>query len=468
MNANISGDFEFSQLTLDLKRLWNEYKLHFENNDSLITSYYYVDKKNVMNGTEGTKKKYNLDFNLHIKDINPLLSILYPELYISRNSEMEGYFTHGKTAILAFNVKIDTLLFKYNSYFNNEIELSTSKLADQPDVLAMCYIYSGKQKIKALPSTEKFSFEGIWSEKNINFSSEISQINSPNYATLYGDLTFLKDKLQLILKPSGFEANGRHWQFAENNKITIANRNIIVENLKLFHDNEILAINGVISEVPSDILYLNILNFNLLSTKLLLNMQLNGILNGSMAIKDYYHNLVVLNKINIGEFKIEKFLVGDVTGFSNWDDISKNLDIDIKVHRLNKMNAETFETVDARPRLQIEGYYNPTDPDNTLNLTANLNNTDLQIIEPFLSYIVSDISGTANGKFRISGNLDNPVLKGEALVDNGAYKVNYLNTVYHFNDKIYFESPPLEKLAVGSRQQAVGSLHRVKDCNTVF
>ena len=142
---------------------------------------------------------------------------------------MEGYFTHGKTAILAFNIKIDTLLFKYNSYFNNEIELSTSKLADQPDVLAMCYIYSDKQKIKALPSTEKFYFEGIWSEKNINFSSEISQINSPSYASLYGDLTFLKDKLQLILKPSGFEVNGSHWQFAENNKITIANRNIIVK-----------------------------------------------------------------------------------------------------------------------------------------------------------------------------------------------------------------------------------------------
>ncbi|MCH8317383.1 MAG: translocation/assembly module TamB domain-containing protein, partial [Bacteroidetes bacterium] len=438
MDANISGDFEFSQLTMDLKRLWNEYKLHFENNDSLITSY-YADKKIVMN------EKYNLDFSLRIKDINPLLSIFYPELYISRNSEMEGYFTHGKTAILAFNIKIDTLLFKYNSYFNNEIELSTSKLADQPDVLAMCYIYSDKQKIKALPSTEKFYFEGIWSEKNINFSSEISQINSPSYASLYGDLTFLKDKLQLILKPSGFEVNGSHWQFAENNKITIANRNIIVENLKFFHNNEVLAVNGVISEVPSDILYLNILNFNLLNTKLLLNMQLNGILNGSMAIKDYYHNLVVLNKINIDEFKIEKFLVGDVTGFSNWDDISKNLDIDIKVNRLNNkiINDETFETVETRPHLQIGGYYNPTDPDNTLNLTAYLNNTDLQIIEPFLSYVVSDISGTANGKFRISGNLGNPVLKGEALVDNGAFKVNYLNTVYHFNDKIYFDSPPL-------------------------
>ncbi|MBW8050108.1 MAG: hypothetical protein FVQ77_07175 [Cytophagales bacterium] len=457
MNANISGDFEFSQLTLDLKRLWNEYKLHFENNDSLITSY-YADKKIVMNSSRdeagkrrpnwaslpclvSTKEKYNLDFSLHIKDINPLLSIFYPELYISRNSAMEGYFTHGKTAILAFNIKIDTLLFKYNSYFNNEIELSTSKLADQPEVLAMCYIYSDKQKIKVLPSTEKFYLEGIWSEKNINFSSEISQINSPNYASLYGDLAFLKDKLQLILKPSGFEVNGSHWQFAENNKITIANRNIIFENLVLFHNNERLAVNGVISEVPSDILYLNILNFNLLSTKLLLNMQLNGILNGSMAIKDYYHNLVVLNKINIDEFKIEKFLIGDVTGFSNWDDISKNLDIDIKVNRLNNkiINDEPFETVDERPRLQIGGYYNPTDPDNTLNLTANLNNTNLQIIEPFLSYVVSDISGTANGKFRISGKLDNPVLKGEALVDNGAFKVNYLNTVYHFNDKIYFE-----------------------------
>jgi hypothetical protein len=55
--------------------------------------------------------------------------------------------------------------------------------------------------------------------------------------------------------------------------------------------------------------------------------------------------------------------------------------------------------------LKFQGTYDPMQETNSLNLTANLNQTSLQILEPFTKGVFSNLKGTASGDLKITGNL---------------------------------------------------------------
>src|SRR5690606_22966600 len=63
---------------------------------------------------------------------------------------------------------------------------------------------------------------------------------------------------------------------------------------------------------------------------------------------------------------------------------------------------------------------------------------ELKIIEPFASFIVSDISGLASGTVRATGTLRKPKLEGALDVAKGRAKFDYLQAIFTFEDKIYY------------------------------
>jgi len=46
------------------------------------------------------------------------------------------------------------------------------------------------------------------------------------------------------------------------------------------------------------------------------------------------------------------------------------------------------------------------------NLKANLNNTELRILEPFTKDIASNLGGMANGTIAVTGTPDSPIAEG--------------------------------------------------------
>src|SRR5678815_4403611 len=116
--------------------LVTEYRLNFENNAAATANYYR--KKNARN----VPQDYALDFNLHLKKASPLLHIFIPELSVSEQGKISGNFRNGQTAIFGFSGQIDTVLYGDYKLYQNNFEVTTSKLPFSPEVLAQAFVTS--------------------------------------------------------------------------------------------------------------------------------------------------------------------------------------------------------------------------------------------------------------------------------------------------------------------------------------
>jgi hypothetical protein len=425
LSFNAIGNFEFSQLARDAERLYNEYAMALKNDEKVIDSYYAQKRKD-----NKPDNKYNIDFNLNMKNINSLVSIYVPDLYLSRNGIIHGNFSEGYTSVLTASGKIDTIIYKGDEVFDSQIELSASKLSDSSKILARAYVASGSQKIKSLPETNNFSFEAIWADKKIDFTTGMAQKGSKNNGNIKGTLSFLPGKEELVLHNSKFNLLNKTWDIADDNKIIFADKEITFNNFTISNASQFISINGTISDNSDREAILKIRDFQMESINPLLSAtRLSGTLNGDVVFKDLYKDLNMGGKIKLEQFLLNNFLIGDVEGTSDYDIKQKRLNVNVEVQRLEKVI------------INLTGYMkaSETGKNEELNFLATLNQADVEMLSPMFTGMLSDLSGKATGELKITGTVQNPFITGKGFVQNGRLKVDYLGTTYYFEDNIYLE-----------------------------
>jgi len=72
-------------------------------------------------------------------------------------------------------------------------------------------------------------------------------------------------------------------------------------------------------------------------------------------------------------------------------------------------------------------------------MKANLN-----LIEPFFEDYISDVSGYLNGKLKISGQLNNPIIKGQGITEEGEFTIDYFNTHYKLDGTVAFKQDTID------------------------
>jgi hypothetical protein len=425
LSFNAVGNFEFTQVVQDAERFYNEYAMALENDEQTLNAYYSKKRRDI---TE--HNKYNIDFYLNLKNINSLSSIYVPDLYLSKNGIINGYFSEGYTSILSATGKIDTIIYKGDEIFDSQIEISASKIADSSSILGMAYLSSGGQKIKSLPETHNFSLEAVWADNKIDFTTGLAQKSSKNDGKIKGTISFLPEKEELVLHNSKFNLLNKTWNISDDNKIIFSHKEITFNNFSISNASQIISINGTISDNSDREAILKIRNFQIESINpLLTETKLSGTLNGDIVFKDLYKDLNMGGKIKLEKFLINNFLIGDVEGTSDYDIKQKRLNVNIEVHRLEKVV------------INLTGYMkaSETGKNEELNFLATLNQADIEILSPMFTGILSDLSGKATGELKITGTIQNPFITGKGYVQNGSLKIDYLGTTYHFQDYIYLE-----------------------------
>jgi len=414
---NINGEFEFSNVYKDLKRLIYEYQLNLQNDAQVLAEYY--------SGKKTDHPNYTLNYSVEIHDIDPIAAVFIPDLHLSPHTKIEGDLTGGYTSILNIESSIDTLVYRSDMFVNDDLQLNISKIADSTSVLAMAYVASEYQMIAGINTKDLF-LEGIWSDKHIDFEFDLKQVRYPNYAQLTGAIDFLPDRTELKLDPSDIHILEDKWTVKENNLIAIEGREVAVTDMVIYHENQRVSLNGNLSEDPAKKMTLKIDSLGIDNINSIINKQLDGKIDGYVTVSDYYGDVQINSELTVDEFTVNEFVVGDIYGKNIWDGKNDRFDIGFYVDRLE-------ERV-----LDIEGYYAPKKQDG-LQLEAELNNTELKTIEPFLENYFTQITGTARGFLKITGNLSGPVIQGEGTISNGGMHVNYLNTDYDFRGRFYME-----------------------------
>jgi hypothetical protein len=421
VNVNFTGTFQPSQAIKDLKMLVEEYKIYFTGDEATRRDY-YAKKSPLLPLT------YKVDYQFYLKNFDPILAFVYPEGHISKKTLMEGSFGIGNTSVFSLNSKIDTLLLsdKYK-FYKSEIDLNSSKFYNNPEVLASLILNSKSQKINVLAPTESLEVEASWEKDRIAFTSGLRQIGTTNRANLNGTLRFIEDGLELQFKRSKFKLLDQNWTINPDNLLSIVANEIKSKDLIINNSEQFISLDGIVSQDSLKPLKFKAKNFKLETLAPIISLNLKGLVNGEVELKNIYKNVNAESNLRIENLAVDDFLIGNIVGNGVFDNERQLLNVDYSLERLdNKI-------------LTIKGIYDSKDSENSLDLLANLNQTNLQILEPFTKGIFSKLGGTADGTLQIKGKISHPIVEGAIDIKKGTLFFDYLKSVLNFEDKITFE-----------------------------
>lgn len=412
IDTEVKGNFLVSDLTNDIQTLLNEISLNIRNNKNEIAEYYRSK-----NHTPG---QYQASFKVNLKDIRPISELINVDLQIASGTSIEGNFSSGYTTIFRAFTVADTIYYNGNLLLDTETEITASKIADSTSVLAMAFFNSKEQTLQSGLHTRDLLLEGVWNRNHIDFEVDCHEQSKDNYIRLQGMADFLKDSTAIKILPSSIHLLERDWTIEATNEIVMGGREWHLKNVEFLNNEQSIRIDGFISEDSAKSLRIQASQFDLALLNVISITKFSGILNADIVMNNLYKNPTIENDVTINEFTIEDFLIGNIHGKNYWNNLE------------HKFHLNLFVDKNESRVVNLYGDYTPSKKEDPLNVTANLENTSLKILEPFLKDIFSDIDGALTGTYKITGTLNRPLFTGTGTIANGFITVDYLKTSYVF------------------------------------
>ncbi|MDN3669736.1 translocation/assembly module TamB domain-containing protein [Echinicola jeungdonensis] len=410
--ASITGKFKTKEISKDIQELWKEYY-------AIITNAELKEEKT----QEAPLGDYSIDINMRLNDINPIINLFAPSVYVSKNTQVEGaFYQTQENTIFNFYTGMDTIVYNGHYFLENDLDFNTAKIRNSKEVLAAFYINSKRQQLSSGINFHNLSMEAIWDESAIDFSIGIDQLKTNSYARIESEIEIFNDYTSIVFEPSDIKILDHIWKFSPENSIMISKGQIDVDNLKLSNRDQFLALNGRISPNPEDILSMEINDVNLDFLNTFDVKEYEGIANGTLAFNNLYEKTESNGSLEIRDFHINNFLVGDIYAATYFEN--------------ERINLQLTNFRGDKKVIEINGYLGTQKEE--LNLEGNFEEANLSVMEPFLSDYLTEFGGTVSGKINVGGSLGRPEINGAGNLTGGRVRINYLNTLYTVDGKINF------------------------------
>lgn len=414
-DINLHGEYYYSTLFNDFNKLFKEFFLTIKNDQAELDTYYLTKRKE--------SQEYDANFNIILKDINPIIKVAGVNSQISKNTRIEGKFSNGYTSILNAYSTIDSITYAGKLFTQNTIEFNGSKVRDSTNILAMLNVSSEQQNLSKNFNTKNLFAEAIWNTDHIEVGVDFDQVEKENYARLKAAIDFLSDSTRIKILPSNIKALNETWQVSQENYTILNGNEWRINHLAIQNNEQKIQLEGFISQDSSKSLSLEVQNLDLTFLNSISGQRFTGTLNGTAEGRNLYNSPYIQNDLVVNSFTINEFLIGDIIGYNIWNQSDKRFDINFSVDRLK------VRTVD------LKGFYNPGAED-PLQISAQFDKANLKIAEPLLATIFSNMNGTLTGKYQITGSFASPRIRGIGSIENGQIMINYLKTLYNFTGEL--------------------------------
>lgn len=212
----------------------------------------------------------------------------------------------------------------------------------------------------------------------------------------------------------------------QSNKITIQGSEWKADRVVVSNQNQSISLQGSLSTDTTETIKLRANHFQLATLKPLFATKTQGELNGEIAIQDWYHHTRLDSWLLVDSLRLNTFYIGNLQGVGTYLADDKAMDLNLNLNRIG-------ETV-----LSLTGAYKPFEEEQKLNVKAELNQTDLQILEPFTSGVFSGLKGTASGNLHIGGLPTKPEITGDIVFAKAGAVFDYLKTSMSVSDTVNF------------------------------
>ena len=278
-------------------------------------------------------------------------------------------------------------------------------------------VYLGSQ-----PLMPKFTITGGARENRASLRAGFASDDGKSSGMLGLKANFSRDSLtrrrtmHLDITPSHYTTDSVQWRLLSRG-IDVEASQISIDQLRIIHPGQQLIIDGVASRSREDQLLLTLDNFNISPLTALVGRwgyEVEGSSNGYAVIKSALRYPEIDANIELDSLRVNGLLAPPQRITSDWDFAENRA----RVYISDRITQDTT----------IRGYYQPMS--NRYLATAKINNLKLELIQPFLRGIVSDIEGTGDVDVSIAGTGRMAKLNGGAVVRDIGVTVDFTKTRY--------------------------------------
>ena len=225
-------------------------------------------------------------------------------------------------------------------------------------------------------------------------------------------------KMLVHLGSSFLRAGGQQWDI-DPSSIYLADNHITINGFRLYNRDQGLGIDGILSGSASDTCAFNIKGLDLSLVNMFMKDPINlaGSLSGEGKVISVFSRPDVFADIVADSLSLADKPIGRLAVSSNWDDT------------LHRVNLSVNNTIGGRQVLSADGWYKPEN--NAIKVNAGARSFGLGFIEPFISSLATDISGSLTGDISVSGNLNAPeVVMKDGHLEQLHAKLDYTQVPY--------------------------------------
>jgi acetolactate synthase small subunit len=441
-NIRVWGDFTYNKVFEDISQLTTEFKFNLLNNADSLAEFYQANEADL------NPESYYINLDGEFGNIDNFIKLFVPDLRLHDYSKIDASFRSGQTKAVAIYFENDTITFNEHRFENNILNLDASKIVGERKFLAAADIQSANQVLSNGSIMSDLLVSAVWADKNIDFNWYNTQPLLENINDLYGTVTFYNDSTEIHFNRSQLTLLNEDWTIQDNNLITINRTTAKIENLNIGSKDQMVTIRGAISKDPNDKLGITANNLSISMLNPLLPKKLYGRLSGEFAISNIFETPTIVSNFYINQLYLNQFLVGDIYSSNDWSNDNKLFEVQFVVSR------------SGNPIILVNGTFNPFVKENALDMSASFMNARINMVEPFVETIFSNLKGNINGKIKIQGSLNSPVLAGNGTINRAGFKVNYLNTYYDVTGTWGLDSTSisLDNVIIRDKNNSTGTL----------
>ena len=367
----------------------------------------------------------NWSCQLKLLNVNKLLKVIYPDLYISNNASLNVIYDKDANNLEGF-LYADTLRYK-------DFNLNGSRV----DLFGDGHSLNSAIRISKL-SYKDFVLHNVLDKslvKSDSLENNLSWANSDN-ETYCGNIDmkfdFYKENgnnaVNIDLLPGVVIIGDSIWNLERAN-ISVVGREVTTSNMSFSSKNKYFMLKGGVSQnnLRSLDFYVNqisIEGINKLSfTEKIHDFDLTGFLTGRASVYSVYAKRKVVSNFLLKDWGVN----GDYFGNLKFISSMESKDELMRIVAENKIG-------EFRP-VSVGGVYDVNN--DSLNVKLNLRNLNIYKLRKYIGEYVSKTHGNITGELNFKGNILQPRINGYIYLDSVNVMINALQNHFFVNDRLY-------------------------------